>query len=156
MPKSQPPRRKSSPGVQKKHVKNDIMDDLQRMDTECQNMLKETARFSPFLTNRALVEAGDLEQINNNASILSKDTMQLRTELDHIRKHIPKQLNPDITDDVMLGLQLGEEYRTWQESYERAVIPTITRLGELFKKAAESLDSQSKITSDVKKDDSHE
>lgn len=143
MPKSKTPRKKSSPGVQKKPTKGSIMKDLERLDTECQKMLAETAKFSPYLTNRDLVAAGDYEQINNNASILSKDTIQLRNELDDIRKQIPKKLDPNKTDDVMKGLQLGEQYSSWQESYERAVLPTIQRLGELFKKAAENLNGKS-------------
>jgi hypothetical protein len=132
------------------------MNDLKRMDSECQNMLKETARFSPYLTNRELVEAGDIEQINNNASILSKDTMQLRKELDDIRLKIPKQLNPNKTDDVMLGLQLGEKYSTWQESYERAVLPTIQRLADLFKKAAVNLSGKEESSSEANKDTENE
>lgn len=155
MPKSQPPRKKSSPGVQRKPTKSGIMNDLKHMDTECQNMLKETARFSPYLTNRELVAAGDYEQINNNASILSKDIMQLRNELDDIRKQIPKQLNPNHTDDVMKGLQLGEQYSSWQESYQRAVLPTIERLADLFTKASANL-APATDTPDVKKDAEHE
>lgn len=107
MPKSKSPRKKTSPGVYRKPSKNSIMKDLHELDKACEEMLASTAQFAPYLVNRELVEAGDVEKIENNAKILTRDTIQLKTELSEIRREIPKKLNPEKPDDVMKGLSLG-------------------------------------------------
>lgn len=144
MPKSKSPRKKTSPGVYRKPSKNSIMKDLHELDKACEEMLASTAQFAPYLVNRELVEAGDVEKIENNAKILTRDTIQLKTELSEIRREIPKKLNPEKPDDVMKGLSLGEKYNTWQENYQRAVLPTVQRLGDLFQDAAEQLKAKQK------------
>jgi GTPase SAR1 family protein len=146
MPVSKPPRKKqpSPPSANgaRKPKKDEIMRDLRRLDRECQEMLTQTARFSPFLTNRELCEAGDIEAIENNAKILSRDTIELRNQLDAIRADIPRSLNPNKTDDVMKGLELGERFSEWQEKYQRAVLPTVERLGTLFEDAGKNLNDK--------------
>ena len=139
MPKSKPPRKKVRTPSADRSKSNNIMNDLQTIDRECQNMLAETAKFSPYLTNRELVEAGDVEQIHDNSKILSRDTMQMKTELDNIRASVPKRIHTDNPNHVMKGLSIGERYNEWQEKYQRAVLPTLERLGDLLKAAAENL-----------------
>jgi hypothetical protein len=146
MPKSKPPRKKTSPGVYTKPSKNSIMKDLRELDNACEEMLSATAEFAPYLVNRDLVEAGDVEKIENNAKILTRDTVQLKTDLTSIRREVPTKLNPEKTDDVMLGLSIGEKYNSWQENYQRAVLPTVLRLSELFKAAAVRLKEKKEST----------
>jgi len=145
MPKSKPPRKKVRTPVPSTK-QNTIMDDLMSIDRECRNMLAETARFSPYLTNRTLVQAGDVEQIHDNSKILARDTMQMCRELDAIRADIPKRIYPDRPSHVMRGLSIGDRYTEWREKYERAILPTLERLGTLFKDAAENLNAQTKET----------
>lgn len=155
MPKSDPPRKKSSPGVYRKPSKNSIMKDLNRLDAACDNMLDATAQFAPYLIDRELVSSGDIEKINDNASILARDTIQLKTQLTEIRRQRPKRLNPEYPNDVMAGLSIGERYSEWQEQYERAVVPTIERLSALIKEASENL-AKKKATQVAEKDSEHE
>lgn len=148
MPKSQAPRKRTKSPEKPKSDSNRIMDDLQSIDRECQNMLNETAKFSPYLTNRKLVEAGDIEQIHDNSKILSRDTIQMKADLDVIRASIPKRIHPDKPSHVMKGLNIGDQYNEWQEKYQRAVLPTLERLGDLLKDAAAKLDTKEEVKSD--------
>jgi hypothetical protein len=148
MPKSQAPRKRVKSPEKPKVNKNQIMDDLKSIDSECQSMLSETARFSPYLTNRDLVEAGDIEQIHDNSKILSRDTMQMKAELDSIREATPKRIHPDNPNHVMKGLSIGDRYNEWQEKYQRAILPTLERLGDLLKDAALKLDQKKEVKSD--------
>lgn len=156
MPKSKPPRKKSSPGVYSKPSKNSIMKDLNRLDAECERMLEATAQFAPYLTNRELVAAGDYEKINDNASILARDTVQLKGQLDAIRADKPKRLNPEYPNDVMAGLSIGERYSEWQDNYERAVLPTVERLSALLKDASDQLGKAKTQVTETEKDSEHE
>lgn len=152
MPKSKPPRKKIRTPEKTRPTKrngNTVVDDLKTIDRECQNMLGETAKFSPYLTNRSLVEAGDVEQIHDNSKILSRDTMQMKEELDVIRNQVPKNIHTDNPSHVMKGLSVGEQYNEWQEKYQRAILPTLERLGDLLKVAAENM----KTNDEVKVDD---
>ena len=158
MPKSQAPRKAARTEPKPKKKGNQIMDDLMSIDKECENMLAETAKFSPYLVNRELVNAGQTEKIHDNAKILARDVMTMKSELDHIRTTLPKRIHTDNPSHVMKGMKIGESYNAWQEKYSRAVLPTLSRLGELFKEAADELGKQNSpdidtSTDEVKTDD---
>lgn len=138
MPKSQAPRKTARSEPKTKKKSNQIMDDLVSIDQECETMLAHTAKFSPYLVNRDLVEAGQTEKIHDNAKILARDVMVMKTELDTIRAKFPKRIHTDNPTHVIRGMEIGEDYNAWQEKYSRAVLPTLERLGDLFKDAAES------------------
>lgn len=158
MPKSQAPRKTVRTAPKSKKKSNQIMDDLMSIDRECENMLAGTAKFSPYLVNRDLVEAGQTEKIHDNAKILARDVMTMKSELDAIRSKLPKRIHTDNPTHVMRGMEIGEDYNSWQEKYSRAVLPTLERLGELFKEAAEVLGKKNdpdaaEIIEEVKTDD---
>jgi hypothetical protein len=158
MPKSQAPRKSARSEPKPKKKNNQIMDDLMSIDKECEKMLGQTAKFSPYLVNRDLVEAGQTEKIHDNAKILARDVMSMKVELDEIRVKLPKRIHTDNPSHVMRGMEIGEAYNAWQEKYSRAILPTLERLGELFKEAAETLgknaDSDAaEIIEEVKSDD---
>lgn len=148
MPKSQAPRKRVKSPAKKRDDNNQIMEDLKSIDKECQNMLNETAKFSPYLTNRELVESGNVEQIHDNSKILSRDTLQMKADLDAIRESIPKNIYPDNPNHVMKGLNIGDRYNEWQEKYQRAVLPTLERLGDLLKEAAGNMEKKEEVQSD--------
>lgn len=150
MPKSQPPRKTARKNVPSKKKSNQIMDDLMSIDRECEKMLGHTAKFSPYLVNRELVEAGETEKIHDNAKILARDVIVMKQELDDIRATMPKRIHTDNPSHVIRGMEIGEKYNAWQEKYSRAVLPTLERLGELFKEAAAE---HGKITEEKKTDD---
>ena len=136
MPKSQAPRKTARSEPKTKKKSNQIMDDLMSIDKECENMLGHTAKFSPYLVNRDLVEAGQTEKIHDNAKILARDVMTMKDELTAIRVKMPKRIHTDNPTHVMRGMEIGEDYNAWQEKYTRAILPTLERLGDLFEEAA--------------------
>ena len=141
MPQSKPPRKRTPAKKSTKADQNDIMADLDRAYSECYSMLSETAKFAPYLTTKELVEAGDVEQTHDNSKILSRDTIQMRSELDAIRADTPKKINSNNPNHLVRGLSIGDRYQEWQEKYQRAILPTLERLGDLLKDAAGNLDA---------------
>lgn len=154
MPKSQAPRKTARSEPKTKKKTNQILDDLKSIDRECETMLAHTAKFSPYLVNRGLVEAGETEKIHDNAKILARDVIAMKNELDDIRAKFPKRIHTDNPTHVIRGMEIGESYNAWQEKYSRAVLPTLERLGELFKDAAAAYNDPAHVTTkEVKSDD---
>lgn len=150
MPVSQAPRKKK-PG-KARNPKTTTMKELKDLQANCYAMLAATAQFSPYLRNQALVNAGDIESISNYSKILSRDIVQMRTELDNLIGNTPAKLNANDGEDMMKGLMLGESYAHWIEKYERVIAPTIQSLTSLLVDAANNLKAQSgeDINIDVK------
>lgn len=147
MPVSKPPRKKKP--VKLPEAKTNTLSELKELQGNCYAMLAATAQFSPYLRNQELVNAGDIEAISSYSKILTRDIVQMRTELDNLVGNTPKKLNPHNGDDMMKGLMLGESYTHWIEKYERVISPTIMALKDLLVDAGNALKEQTGKTVDV-------
>lgn len=141
-PRKRKPQKKASPN---KRNRANIMDELSSLHAACMSMLQNTARFAQLLTNKELVDAGDMEQIRDSSTILSNDMLRFRNQLDKIQASTPKKINPNNPTDVMAGLNVGAEYNNWQETYNRAMTPTIDRLSRLLEEASQNLEQQKSL-----------
>jgi hypothetical protein len=151
MPVSKNTRKNGKPRKVNKTIvsKHDLARELKDMDLASVKMIEQTAKFAPYLVNKELVAAGDSEQIQNNSSILSRDMIQMKLELNKIRADTPDNLNVKDSEHVMVGLRLGELYSQWHDKYEAVILPTVICLGELFTAAATELEKASNLARDT-------
>lgn len=142
--KSQPKAIRKLKEKKEQKEQSSLLKEVQDLDASCRDLLSKASALSPYLVKTDLIQAGDIEQINNYAQMLTRDTIEFKNQLDAIRASIPRDLNNDDPDDIALAIEIGEHYQSWQERYQRVVVPTIEQLSQLLQQAAKNYDEKNR------------
>lgn len=127
---------------------NHTWDALHYIHNNCLAYTIAPAMLGPFMRNKELLEkVTDMDNLLSLSKILARDVAVYSQELKNIQsQYIDKKGSSKNADELMMSIQISEQYVHWAASYDAVIMPTIVSILGIFEEAGADT-SSSKINS---------
>ena len=137
----------------KKEKVSSLWNDLAELHTRCLDMSQTPGEVTFILRNRTLTDAiGNTSELENLGRMLVRDIREFRERLQRIfTRHENRHGECKTPDELMETISIHEEYLEWIESFQNTVLPIVSQILDIGKRAQAKL-SQNIETSTTTQD----
>lgn len=120
---------------------NSCWDDLNAVYQGCSQVLHRHCQLSNISSNKELIaEVKDMPTLISNLRMLGADLTKMNLELKEIHdQHVGKSGSTQDPDEVMLSINIFEQYNLFMERHDAVVMPTAHHIVEQINQAEHAL-----------------